>query len=75
MDQRFGVNDRTESGLGSTKKSRRDLVSDLLPNTRANSGPLDFLAGPNPTLGGQVKTGHLSTLQNRPFPVSGIEAN
>jgi hypothetical protein len=25
-------------------------------------------------LGGQGKTGHLSTLQNRPFPVSGIEA-
>jgi para-aminobenzoate synthetase/4-amino-4-deoxychorismate lyase len=25
-------------------------------------------------LGGQAKTGHLSTLQNRPFPVSGIEA-
>jgi hypothetical protein len=27
------------------------------------------------TLGGQGKTGHLSTLQNRPFPVSGIEAD
>jgi len=26
-------------------------------------------------LGGQGKTGHLSTLQNRPFPVSGIEAD
>ena len=26
-------------------------------------------------LGGQDKTGHLSTLQNRPFPVSGIEAD
>jgi hypothetical protein len=25
-------------------------------------------------LDGQGKTGHLSTLQNRPFPVSGIEA-
>jgi hypothetical protein len=25
-------------------------------------------------LGGQGKTGHLSTRQNRPFPVSGIEA-
>jgi integrase/recombinase XerD len=25
-------------------------------------------------LGGQGKTGHLSTLQNRPFPMSGIEA-
>ena len=25
-------------------------------------------------LGGQGKTGHLSTLQSRPFPVSGIEA-
>jgi hypothetical protein len=27
------------------------------------------------SLGGQGKTGHLSTLQNRPFPVSGIEAS
>jgi hypothetical protein len=27
------------------------------------------------TLGGQGKTGHSSTLQNRPFPVSGIEAS
>jgi hypothetical protein len=26
-------------------------------------------------LGGQGKTGHLSTLQNRPLPVSGIEAD
>jgi hypothetical protein len=26
-------------------------------------------------LGGQGKTGHSSTLQNRPFPVSGIEAS
>jgi hypothetical protein len=26
-------------------------------------------------LGGQGKTGHWSTLQNRPFPVSGIEAD
>jgi hypothetical protein len=25
-------------------------------------------------LGGQGKSGHLSTLQNRPFPMSGIEA-
>jgi len=28
-----------------------------------------------PILGGQGKTGHLSTLQDRPFPVSGIEAD
>ncbi len=26
-------------------------------------------------LGGQGKTGHFSTLHNRPFPVSGIEAD
>jgi len=29
---------------------------------------------PTVTLGGQGKTGHSSTLQNRPFSVSGIEA-
>ena len=28
-----------------------------------------------PVLAGQGKTGHLSPLQNRPFPVSGIEAS
>jgi hypothetical protein len=29
----------------------------------------------NSILGGQGKTGHLSTLQNRPFPVSATEAD
>jgi GAF domain-containing protein len=41
-----------------------DLYQELLLHCR------DVLEG----LGGQGKTGHLSTLQNRPFPVSGIEA-
>jgi cyclophilin family peptidyl-prolyl cis-trans isomerase len=33
------------------------------------------VSGMDVVLGGQGKTGHLSTLQNRPFPVSATEAD
>jgi hypothetical protein len=49
------------------------------PRVRAThgepSGASDFDSSRYGYLGGQGKTGHSSTLQNRPFPVSGIEAS
>jgi hypothetical protein len=71
-----------------SEQRQREILNlceaELLRTQKANAqfvnGPRDLSARAEllkraRALGGQGKTGHLSTLQNRPFPVSGIEAD